>query len=63
MTEYTAELVVDNKLTRIFFECETGKFADYIWGIYGMSTYVSTIQTMEDYNKKQTTKETKEEID
>lgn len=47
MTKYTAELVLNNEATRVYFECEEGKGVYYLWDMYGMSTHINSLDKIE----------------
>lgn len=47
MTKYTAELVLNNEATRVYFECEEGQGVYYLWDMYGMSTHINSLDKIE----------------
>lgn len=59
MSKYSAELILDNKLTTIEFEVDTDPI-DYLWTRYGMDTFIATLETLESDEEDTTKDEDKE---
>lgn len=47
MRKYIAEIMLDNKLEKVEFECEAGEQVNWLWEQYGMSTYIATVNEVE----------------
>lgn len=47
MKKYIAEIMLDNKLEKVEFECEAGEQVSWLWEQYGMSTYIATVTEVE----------------
>lgn len=47
MAKYLGEVILNNVLTKVEFECERGDQVNYLWSQYGMSTYIATVTEIE----------------
>ena len=43
MKKYTANLILDNELTKVEFQTE-GNPIEFLWTRYGMDTYIESVQ-------------------